>query len=317
MVPDLDDLTLGLTTVFNTNEFARGSLNVVHRERSPYSTTFPCEIVTCRFQDGSELRLFCKYTGGVDYTGHGHRGKVEHEIAVYRDVLRPLDLSQPVFYGGYTDSQTGQHWLVLEYLDDCLRVQKVEGAVLMAARWIARFHVANQARLATLPAALLKIYDHKYYLGWVRRTYEFAGSLHKRFPWLATLCQRSEELLPALTTTPRTVIHGEYYPKNILFHRGRICPVDWESAAVADGLIDLAVLTEGWGEKMSRQIELEYQQARWPNGAPTSLARLIDIARLYVHFRWLGDVASATHSEQMTSRFELLLRVGERLDALQ
>jgi hypothetical protein len=315
-VPDLENLTLGLTTVFSRKGPARGRLRVVHRERSPYSTTFPCEVVTCRFQDGSELKLFCKYTGGIAYTGHGHRGKVVHEIAVYRDVLQPLHLSHPGFYGGYTDSRTGQAWLILEYLDDSLRVQKVEGAILMAARWIARFHRMNQSRLAILPPSLLKTYDCDYYRGWVRRTDQFAGRLHRRFSWLATLCQRSEELLPALTTSPSTVIHGEYYPKNILFHGGRVCPVDWESAAIADGLIDLAVLTEGWGEDMIPQLEREYQQTRWPNGAPDDFAQLINIARLYVHFRWLGDVASATHSERMTSRFELLFSVGERLGVL-
>jgi hypothetical protein len=316
MLPDLDGLTMGLTTVFNTNGVARGSLTVVHRERSPYSTTFPCEMVTCRFQDGSKLQLFCKYTGAIDYTGHGHRGKVRREIAVYQDVLGPLNLSQPRFYGSYTDSRTGQDWLILEYLDDSLRVQKVEGAVLVAARWIARFHAANQARLANFPPAFLKTYDGEYYQGWVSRTCEFAGSLHQRFPWLATLCQRSRDLLPALTASPSTVIHGEYYPKNILFHRGRVCPVDWESAAIAEGLIDLAFLTEGWGEDMSRRLELEYQQARWPHGPPADFDRLIDIARLYVHFRWLGDVASATHSGRMISRFELLFSVGERLGVL-
>lgn len=316
VLPDLEGLTIGLTTVLSSNGAARGSLSVLHRERSPYSTTFPCEIVTCRLEDGSELQLFCKYTGDIDYTGHGHRGRVKREIAVYRDVLQPLDLSQPRFYGGYTDSRTGQDWLVLEHLEGNLRVQKVEGAVLMAARWIARFHVVSQAHLGNLPVTLLKTYDDEYYQGWVSRTCEFAGSLHQRFPWLATLCQRSSELLPALTASPSTVIHGEFYPKNILFHRGRVCPVDWESAAIAEGLIDLAFLTEGWGEDMSRKLELEYQQARWPNGPPANFARLIDIARLYVNFRWLGDVASATHSERMISRFELLFSVGERLGAL-
>jgi len=316
VLPDLEGLTIGLTTVLSSHGAARGSLSVLHRERSPYSTTFPCEIVTCRLEDGSELQLFCKYTGDIDYTGHGHRGRVKREIAVYRDVLQPLDLSQPRFYGGYTDSRTGQDWLVLEHLEGNLRVQKVEGAVLMAARWIARFHVVSQAHLGNLPVTLLKTYDDEYYQGWVSRTCEFAGSLHQRFPWLATLCQRSSELLPALTASPSTVIHGEFYPKNILFHRGRVCPVDWESAAIAEGLIDLAFLTEGWGEDMSRKLELEYQQARWPNGPPANFARLIDIARLYVNFRWLGDVASATHSERMISRFELLFSVGERLGAL-
>ena len=42
------------------------------------------------------------------------------------------------------------------------------------------------------------------------------------------------------------MIHGEYYPHNILFQSGVVRPVDWETAALAPGEIDLATLCEGW-----------------------------------------------------------------------
>src|SRR6266436_5940356 len=100
--PSIENLAAGLTTVFNSNGSRLGRATVLHREATPYSTTFPCEIVTCRLEQGGQLALFCKYTGGIDYTGHGHRGGVEYETAVYRQVLSAMDLSQPKFYGGYS-----------------------------------------------------------------------------------------------------------------------------------------------------------------------------------------------------------------------
>jgi hypothetical protein len=57
-----------------------------------------------------------------------------------------------------------------------------------------------------------------------------------------------------------------------------IYPVDWESAAVAAGEIDLAALTEGWPPGFVEQCELEYQRARWPEGPPTGFERRLAAA---------------------------------------
>ena len=50
------------------------SWRVLKREPSPYSTTFPCEVVTCQKPGDQTTELFCKYSAGIDYTGFGHRG---------------------------------------------------------------------------------------------------------------------------------------------------------------------------------------------------------------------------------------------------
>ena len=42
-----------------------------------------------------------------------------------------------------------------------------------------------------------------------------------------------------LVRLPRTLIHGELYPSNVIVgrghHRERVCPVDWEMAALGPG----------------------------------------------------------------------------------
>ncbi len=183
----------------------------------------------------------------------------------------------------------------------------------LAARWIGRFHGAYEERLSHVLMPFLNRYDAEYYLGWAHRTSLFAGHWHRRFPWLSTLCERFEEFVAPLLTPPPTVIHGEYYPKNVLFRGGTVYPVDWESAAVATGEIDLATLTEGWPAEIVRECELEYQRARWPEGSPADFERRLAAARLYLPFRWLGDRPDWTTHETALWRFEQLRSAGERL----
>ena len=268
--------------------------------------------MTCRLGDGREIRLFCKYAVDLKGDAHGHRGGVAHEGKVYRKLLQPMQVSAPALQGIYTDRATGQIWLILEYLDGSVRVKKSPdpAAMGLAARWIGQFHAVNEVRLPESQMKFLKSYDAEYYLGWAQRTWQYAGHLHQRFPWLKPLYENFNKAITALLFAPPTVIHGEYYPKNILYRDGRIYPVDWESTAIAAGEIDLASLTEAWPEDIACQIELEYLQARWPDGSPDEFQQTLEAARLYLHFRWLGD-----RSEKATSgwRFEQLHAAGKRI----
>jgi hypothetical protein len=310
-VPGLDALTAGLTSVLAGEGSADRRLTVLHREPNALASTFPSEIVTCRLDHENMLRLLCKYEGGHSHSSHGHRGGVPYEAAVYREVLQSSPVAAPRFYGAHTDSTTGETWLILEYLDQSVRVSKRPhlGSMELAARWIGQFHAAKERRLWTTPLLFLRRYDADYYLGWARRTALFAADLPQCPPWLPPLCQRFEEVVELLLASPPTVIHGEYYPKNILFRDGAVYPVDWESAAVAAGEIDLASLVEGWSAEMVQQCEAEYQRARWPEGAPLDFARTLEAARLYWCFRWLGD--RSTDADSLWY-LEQLRAVGER-----
>jgi len=231
----------------------------------------------------------CKYEAGHSHTVYGHRGNVAYEAEVYRHVLQPLRTSTPTFYGAHTDMTKGETLLILEYLDNSLHVHRTpEPAVAMsqAARWIGRFHAENEARLSSALPMFLNTYDAEYYLGWVRRALLFAEPWHTCFPWLASLCERSEEFVAALLAPPPTVIHSEYYPLNILFRNGIVHPVDWESAAIAAGEIDLASLTERWPAEIARECELEYQLTRWPAGAPANFERKHGVEIRLLEKRW-------------------------------
>lgn len=247
--PDLQTLTFGLNAIFRSNGYADSQVSVLKRKRNSYVSTFPNGIVACRFNDGSELRLFYKYGVSPNHNAtYGHRGGIAYEAAVYRHILQLLQVSMPTFYGAYTDITTGKTLLILEYLHNSapiIETPEPAAALNSAAHWIGQFHAANEARLSRAPMPFLHTYNAAYYLAWAHRTSLFAGHLHRRFPWLATLCKRFEEFVPALLAPPPTVIHGEYTPANVLVRDGIIYPIDWESAAIAMGEIDLAILTDG------------------------------------------------------------------------
>lgn len=312
--PDLRALETGHAAALG--EIGGGSLAVSKRRRNVNASTFMSEILTCRLANGREVRLLCKYGTEHNDESYGHRGGIGYEAAVYREVVRSLPVPIARYYGTFIDPSSGNTWLFLEYLEGSARIHETEdpaAAMYMAADWIGRFHAAITPE-ASASWPFLNRYDIQYYLGWVRRTSAFAAGLHGRFPWLAELCERAEECFAPLLTAPPTIIHGEYYPNNILARAGSVYPVDWESAALAAGEIDLASLTEGWPEDTVQECERAYQRARWPDGAPESFRRTFAAAQVYLLFRWLGDRPDWTTGVR-SSRwlFEQLHAAAERL----
>jgi aminoglycoside phosphotransferase (APT) family kinase protein len=236
---------------------------------------------------------------------------------VYQYLLGPSQAPAPRFYGASTGGPAGDGWLILGYLDRGVRLRdsKELAAWDQSACWIGRFHAAHEALSSSPRLSFLNAYDADYYSGWAQRTAEYAGALHRDFPWLGDVCRRFEATLAPLLDAPRTVIHGEYYPKNLLIHDGTVYPVDWESAALGPGEIDLATLTDHCDPEIVRHCEFAYRQARWSEGAPAGFTRTMDLARLYVHFRWLGDEPGRKGRRRFW-RYEEVRALGERLGLL-
>jgi hypothetical protein len=305
-LPHLARLTSALS------EMQGGTVAVLLRERNVRSSTAASEILTCRLPDGATVRLLAKYGSPDDLDEtYGHKGGVAFEAAVYRQVLAPFRDCTVPYRGACAGDRAGETWLFCDYLTDALLAQKVDDGPALAARWAGQFHRANEGRLAARP--LLRAYDRAYYLGWAERTVRFGGRLHRELPWLAPLCGRFAAAADLLLAAPPTVIHGEYYPHNVLASGGKVYPIDWESAAVAAGEIDIACLTDGWDDATAAACARAYSRARWPGGEPTGFARVLDAARVYVSLRWMGDRPGWTRAKNMRWRFTGLRVAGERL----
>ncbi len=309
-LPSARTLEEGLRAVL-ANGGVGGRVAVVARSPNVYSSTAPSEIVRCRLDDGRHLKLLCKYSLGPGGNSFGHRGGGLYEATVYQRVLQPLGASVPVLHGVHVDPATRSTWLVLDYVEGFERDMSRD-SMFQAAVWAAAFHRAAEA-LRPLPVEL-SIYDAGYYRGWAARTEEFAAASRRRRPWLARVCARFAELGPDLLGARPTVIHGEYYPHNVLSrHDCEIQPVDWESAALGSGEIDLASLTEGWPASYASRCESLYRRVRWPGGAPRESRRTLAAARVYLALRWLGESPSQTRSRLSTPYFEQLHRQAGEL----
>lgn len=315
--PDLETLRAVLESILRGDGSLARQLIILSRHPNIHSSTFASEVVTCRFDDGSEVQLLCKYGVGFADNGPARHG-VPYEVEVYRQVLRRLPCSTPRFFGSYQDEITGRTWLVLEYLDSYLRVDQTPDpdALRLAARWIGQFHAAGEVLLAKTAFSFLNTHDVDYYLGWARRTEMYTSQLRHHFPWLATLCERLAAYVAPLLAARPAIIHGEFYPQNVLFRDGIVYPVDWESAALAAGEIDLASLTQRWPSDLARQCNLEYQRARWPDGPPADFDAVLGAARLYWSLRWLGDRPEWTVHGSSRWYFEQLRAEGERAGLL-
>jgi hypothetical protein len=317
VLPDTQTLVTGLASALAERD-ASTALTILRREPVPSPGRTLSEVVTCRLTDGRVRRLLCKYGRLEDTVGYGHWGGVPYEAAVYQQVLHALDVCSVGFRGTYHETEADTTWLFLDYLDDSARLDDTGGAAAfaLAAAWIGRLHASARRGLSTRDLKTLQIYDDAYYAGWITRTALFAEPLKARFPWLELLCQRRERVVAPLLEASATVIHGEYYPKNILVQQTQVHPIDWESAAIGPGEIDLASLTERWPTDIVQQCEREYQLVRWPEGTPAKFERTLAAARLYLQFRWLGDRVKWTSRPKNHWRFDEMRRLAEQLEVI-
>ncbi len=313
--PDLPTLTFGLTSALKESGHSARGLTILARRRSSRASTFPSEIVTCRTDGGTKLRLFCKYASGYRHTGRDPRQGVGYEVEVYRNILEPLRTTTPCFCGGYEDPTTGAAWLFLQYVEKSIPMRnRADPTIFLgaAARWIGRFHAAHEGKAATASLQFMVVHDAKYYLGCARRTSLYANGLHRKYPWLKPLCRHYEDLVDLLTH-PRTVVHGEYEISNILTRNRKVYPVDWEAAAIGAGEIDLANLTCDWRPETIKECEREYCRTRWPDGPPPEFERRLGAARLHYCFRWLAGRRDWTTQNSSSSWFSTLRATGEQM----
>jgi aminoglycoside phosphotransferase (APT) family kinase protein len=249
---------------------------------------------------------------------------VAFEAEVYRRVLSHRPLSSARFYGAHTDFVGGGGtWLILEFLDGAVPASLSSppaDAVKRAADWAGAFHAGNAAPAAEL-ADLLPRYDAGYYCQWSARAAVFvaAAAGWDVAVWFGAVRRCFErDAVPRLLEGPQTVIHGEFYPHNVLVTPGvrRVYPVDWESAAVGPGEIDLAALTDRWPEAFLTDCVAAYTCARWPGekgAAPHGFQDRLDAARLYLQFRWLGNRSTWASARKVKRRLHDLQQLAVRL----
>lgn len=271
----------------------------VRRRPSPYRTSFPIEELRFELAGRGPVRAGFKQIEWDRLEPSAQLAKPrflhdpEREPGVYRALLPQAPAGPPEFFGSVLDGE--RCWLFVEWVEGRELFQVGERELWEeAARWLARFHVALAPdRERHRRQARLLDHDAAFYRRWVERAREFSLDA-KAVEWLAA---RHEQVVEALLTQPRTVVHGEFYASNVLVASDsgptplgqgsdtRVAAVDWELAAVGTGLSDLGALVSGWPDEDRVAIAAAY--AAEP-GVSAFSRRDLDLARLQVAIQWLG-----------------------------
>jgi thiamine kinase-like enzyme len=209
---------------------------------------------------------------------------------VYVDILASAGLGTPSCFG-VIDEHGAPRWLLLERVDlvELFQVGDLHRWE-SAARWAARLHrqFAGQADALVESAVPLLRHDRDWVDRWAARATRYAPTRDAR---VARLLALGPGLAEAYAGLPRTFVHGELYASNVLVGdagTSRVCAVDWEMAAIAPGLVDLAALTAGrWSADARHKLEDAYcDELGRPRDA--EFVEALQVCRLTACLQWLG-----------------------------
>lgn len=310
-LPDTITLTRYLSALITKDAIQQDNFEVLSRKPFINSSTFPAEIISCALNDEKIINLFCKYIAGRDHASFGHRGGIEYEIKIYNEVLNNLPLSTAKFYGSCYFPHLNETLIALEYIEGSFRLTKThepELSMLEAAVWIARLHNFFEDKVPDF----IPVYDEGYYKLWIEKVGELTNRLQDDYPWVPSLCTYFIQNIGTLTKTQNTFIHGEFYPHNILVKNNVVYPIDWESAAVAPGQIDLASLIEGWDDLNAQNTIDAYKTARWGDikNVPKNFNQTLLLSQLYFQFRWMAEFSEAWF--ERPKEFNLLYNLAKK-----
>jgi Phosphotransferase enzyme family len=234
----------------------------VRRRPSPYRSSFPLAELDVTWADGVHAELIGKELTAEARaaTKPAYARDPDREPAAYR-LLEPEGLGPPRFYG------THAGLLLIERVPGIELYQVGDVATWQrVARWLAALHERFKGRklgppLLSYSGDLLKL--------WAERARTLTGVELDGY----------DEAVDLLEALPRTLVHGELYPSNVLVTDDRVAAVDWEMAGAGPGVLDLAALVTGWPEDDSALLVEAYGDVD---------PRDIAAAQLALAARWLG-----------------------------
>jgi aminoglycoside phosphotransferase (APT) family kinase protein len=246
----------------------------ISRRPYRYATSHPLEEVRVRGADGAERTLILKQLAPRPAEKPAFLHEPLRELLALREILAPAGVGPQLIAGDAT-------WLLLEHVSGVELWQVGDGAVWESvAAWLGDFHAAFVGRSDELRAANphLLVHTASWYERWRDRAVErLQDAADPRAAEVLLALKRYDA--QALALLPQTLIHGELYPSNVLVDPPRVCPVDWEMAAIGPGVIDLAALCGGWETVAAARLTAAY--------GPVDAS---DLARACLHLalQWLG-----------------------------
>lgn len=315
------EMLIALRSLFANAEPPEHGLTIVGRRSNEYTSSSRSEVVTVQLPSGPRRELLVKYARDVQDPEPRCRQGIEYCARVYRSLVTQLPLSHLAAWGTIRVGDPPVTGLVIDHLSPCLRVGEApdESGIVAAADWCGRFHRFGETVRQNNTLDFLVQYDLSHYRAWAARAMAIASSTGGAPVWLERLCATFEERCVSLADASATTIHGEFGPQNVLWQDGVIYPIDWESAAIGPGEIDLATLLFNWPADVVDRCVAAYWQARG-QPRPDSFATVWDAATLFTALRWLPDIdgprgnaAGSNGSNRLRQALAMLERTGHTL----
>jgi len=287
---------------------------IVSRRPNEYASSSKTEIVTLELPSGSIRELFVKYGRMESDPAPRCRHGIEYCAAVQQHLVARLPLPHIKQLGLVQVGEPPVPALVCDFLAGSLRVGEApdDSGIVAAAEWCGRFHGWGKRARDDPSLAFLVRYDLAYYRAWAARVLVFAAAEGGATPaWLERLCATWSQIAVAFAAVRPTTIHGELGPQNVLWANGKIHPVDWESAAIGPGEIDLAALLFRWPDATVEACLAAYWRARGTN-PPSDFAARWNAATLYTALRWIPAPQSCTPAA-FAGALAVLERTGQTL----
>ena len=261
----------------------------VREQPAPRATSYGLRRLAVDLAGGRTLDVLVKSFDVSPHEPDATLRRGARERYAYEKVLAGRELGTARLYGVIWDDAGGRHWLLLEFVPG-EPSYALENRIAAAA-WLRRLHASVAGQEAELARAdVLLRYDGAYFRDTAERARQavasYPGLLGRR---LDAVLGGYEAVVGAMTRMPLTLVHGSCRSANVLVDRGRtpprVCPLDWELAALGPPLHDLAFLVDRFERDVAERLCQAYAAEAAGAGLPVpGTARMLEeIERLRLH----------------------------------
>ena len=295
----------------------------IERKRSEFSSFYASDIITVRLANGEQLKVFLKDFGSFHHPKDSMSERRDREMVVYRDLLANSGLDTPRYYGSVRDEAQGLFWLLLEFVEGIPMSHLDFEDWIPSAAWLGRMYgyFAKRPELWENCGALAR-HDDNFFQSLaqdaLRTVSEYSRELGRR---LEPIVSRYDKPVRVMTSQPRTLVHATYRPPQIIVDKSRrpmrICPVDYEKAAVGASLYDLTFIADGFEPRRLHRLFDAYREEarRWDLRVPDNqeMTHVVNCFRLHRVMGWLAVSMARKYEDRIIHK---LTRMAEEVGSL-
>jgi len=292
----------------------------IQRRHLQRGGSFDVSIVTITLETGVAFNVVLKDLGACRADKGCTEQSRHREMRVYQDLLGDGDLGTAKYYDAVCDQRRQRLWLLLEHVQG-RRIQRGEITPWEAAAcWLARLHGHFAQRADRLRACpFLVRHDADFFRTNAERAQRVVSSLAEPSiaRRVARILKHYDRAVAVMVGQPVTLVHGSFGANDILLvdaaagQEQRICPVDWEHAAVGSPLFDLSYFTYRFNPSVVSQILFTYRHEALRRNAPLFPLRetehalsCLQLHRCFTRLRKCARRKTKAEVEELVARAE-------------